>query len=83
MLGREVQEAPEPSAEAGQPDVGVPNPSIGPHAVELTAARQGYEMTMEEQQRDRPLLDPSERPSKHSRLSAPQQNVMRVEMQHQ
>ena len=82
-----VQEAPEPSAEAGQTDVGLPNPAIGSQplgpivaqrdAVELAASRQGFDMMVEEQNRSRPVLEPSERPNKQSRLSAPQQNVMR------
>ena len=98
----EVVDSPQPvdasavgdSAEAGQSDVGIPNPSIGPHPpgpiiaqrglVELAASQQGNEMVMEErEQRDRPVLDPSGRPIKQSRLSAPEQNVMRVELQHQ
>ena len=64
--GTEVLEAPEPSPEAGHLDVEVPNPALGPQppepivaqrdAVELTAARQGYEMTMEGHQRSRPVL---------------------------
>ena len=91
--GAEVLEAPEHSTEAGQLDVEVPNPPLGPQppgpivarrdAVELAAARQGYESTMDELRGDRPVLEPSERPSKQSKLSAPQQNVMRVEMQHE
>ena len=60
----EVQEAPEPSAEAGQTDVGLPNPAIGSQplgpsvaqrdAVELAASRQGYDMMVEGQNRSQP-----------------------------
>ena len=89
----EVLEAPGQSSEAGHLDVEVPNPPIGPQppepivaqrdAVELAASRQGYELTMAEHRGERPVLDPSERPNKQVRLSAPQQNVMRLEMQHE